>query len=122
MEVDAPISFTTTNFTGMPAGTCGGVSKTCGHVHLYVDQTAAGTSPCTPMGASYNNASPLAVADAGPTPFSPINAIMSECANTDPTDGSHTVLLELHADDHTPIVNASGATISATVQFTASGP
>ncbi len=122
-EVDAQVTFTTTNFTGMPAGTCvGGVSKNCGHVHLFVDPGAGGAaSPCTPMNAPYNNASPLAE-DGGVTPFSPMNAIMSECANTDPVDGSHTLLLELHADDHSAIVDATGKTISATAQFTATGP
>jgi hypothetical protein len=96
------------------------VTNNCGHVHLYIDPDASDNSPCTPSGAPYNNASPLAE-DGGATPFSPINAIMSSCANTDAINGSHTVLLELHSDQHAPIKDSTGKTISASVQFTAAG-
>ena len=117
-EVDAPISFTTTGFTLMPAGGCGSVTSGCGHVHLYVDPSPdGGASPCTPAGAPYNNATPLAAGQG-----SPVNAIISSCASSDPADGPHTVLLELHSDQHAPIDDANGKTISQTVSFTATGP
>jgi hypothetical protein len=105
-EVDVAVSFTTTNFTLKAPGACGSVSKTCGHVHLYVDNDT-----CTPTGAPYNNDGQA----------SPINAIMSNCPNSDVIDGPHTVRLELHADDHSAITDATGATISSSVQFTAAG-
>jgi hypothetical protein len=120
-EVDVPVSFTTTNFTGKAAGACGSVSNSCGHVHLFVDQAADGTSPCTPMNAPYNNASPLAEADGGVTPFSPMNAIMSNCANTDAIDGQHTLRLELHSDQHAPNDGPDGGVIFDQIQFTATG-
>jgi hypothetical protein len=111
-ETDVSTTFTTTNFTLKTPGGCGSVSKTCGHVHLYIDDPGdGGTSPCTPAGAPYNNDGFA----------SPINAIMSNCTNADPVNGSHTIRLELHADDHSAITNASGATISDSVTFTATG-
>jgi hypothetical protein len=75
-------------------------------VHLYVDNDT-----CTPSGAPYNNDGQA----------SPINAIMNNCPNTDAINGSHTLRLELHADDHSAITDASGATISNSVTFTAAG-
>jgi hypothetical protein len=120
-EVDVPITFSTTGFTGMPAGDCGSVSNSCGHVHLYIDPDSMDNSPCTPTGSPYNNASPLAEADGGATPFSPINAIMSSCGASDAIDGMHTVVIELHSDNHAAIVGANGKTISASVTFTAAG-
>jgi hypothetical protein len=121
-EVDVPITFATTNFTGMAAGDCGSVTNNCGHVHIFVDPSEdGGTSPCTPANSPYNNASPLAEADGGVTPFSPANAIMSNCANTDAIDGTHTIRVELHSDQHAPIVGTDGGVIFAQVQFTAAG-
>jgi hypothetical protein len=98
-----PITFATT-LTLMAPGACGSVSTTCGHVHLLIDGTA-----CTPSGQPYNNAA---------TSAGPVNAILSSCPMV---NGMHTVTLELHADDHSPIKDASGATISAQVAFTATG-
>jgi hypothetical protein len=121
-EVDAPFTFTTTGFTGMPAGACGAVSESCGHIHVFVDPSDdGGASPCTPANSPYNNASPLAEADGGVTPFSPTNAIMSNCANTDPINGSHTLRVELHKDDHSPVVGTDGGVIFDSLQFTAAG-
>ena len=104
--VDVPVTFSTTNFTLKAPGGCGSVSNNCGHVHLLVD-----TAACTPTGSPYNNDGFA----------SPINAIMSNCPASDAIDGSHTVTLELHSDQHAPIVDGTGKTISGTVQFTAAG-
>jgi hypothetical protein len=121
-EVDVPVTFTTTNFTGMPAEACPSISNNCGHVHLFVDPSDdGGASPCTPMNSPYNNASPLAESDGGVTPFSPMNAIMSNCANTDPINGTHTLRIELHSNNHAPINGADGGVIYDELSFTASG-
>jgi len=121
-EVDVPVTFATTNFTGKAAGDCGSVTNNCGHVHVFVDPSEdGGTSPCTPANAPYNNASPLAESDGGVTPFSPVNAIMSNCANTDPINGTHVIRTELHSDQHAPINGADGGVIYDELTFTASG-
>jgi hypothetical protein len=121
-EVDAPFDFTTTNFTGKPAGGCGSVTNNCGHIHIFVDPSEdGGVSPCTPAGSPYNNACPLLEADGGISPFSPCNAIMSNCSNTDPINGSHTLRVELHSDMHAPIVGTDGGVIFDAIQFTAAG-
>jgi hypothetical protein len=120
-EIDIPVAFGVTDFALMPAGTCPGPSpdnNNCGHVHLYVDPSVdGGASPCTPPGDPYNNASPLTAGQAA----SPMNAIMSECVSTDAVNGPHTLLLELHQDNHAPVVGADGKTISSTLSFTAAG-
>jgi hypothetical protein len=102
-----PVSFTVTNFTLMAPGTCpGGATNTsCGHVHLLIDGTT-----CTPTGAPYNNAATVA--------GTPVNAILSSCPTI---NGPHTVTLELHKDDHSPLDGPSGAVISAQVMITATG-
>jgi hypothetical protein len=96
-----------TSFTLMPPGMCsGGATNTgCGHVHLLIDGAM-----CTPSGAPYNNAATAA--------GMPVNAILSSCPMV---NGSHTISLELHKDDHTPLNDASGTVISTSVMFTASG-
>jgi hypothetical protein len=105
-EVDIPVSFTTTNFTLMAPGGCGSVTNNCGHVHLLIDGAM-----CTPAGAPYNNDGFA----------SPINAILSNCPASDTGDGSHTVSVELHSDQHAPIVGANMMTIANSVTFTAAG-
>jgi hypothetical protein len=102
------IPFTTTNFTIMAPGACtnNSTDNSCGHVHIYVDGSA-----CTPDGSPYNN---------GDTTASPAVAILSNCPTI---DGSHTVSLELHHGDHSPIVNpATMMTVSASAPFSAMGP
>jgi hypothetical protein len=92
----------------MAAGTCPPNLKStdnCGHIHVLVDGSA-----CTPMGAPYNNAANTS---------GPVNAILSSCPMAT-INGPHTILLELHHDDHTP-VQVNGATVSASVMITASG-
>jgi hypothetical protein len=112
-----PISFTTTGITLMMPGSCPNHSDSidnCGHVHLYID----GHTACLPMpGAPYNNATPATAAADG-AGASPVNAILSSCATV---NGPHTVSLELHHDDHSPIIGADGMVISAQVMLTVSG-
>jgi hypothetical protein len=104
-----PIVPVVTNFQLAAAGTCPAdlaMTDNCGHIHLLVDGAA-----CTPSGSPYNNAS-------GAPPVTSVNAILSDCPTV---NGAHTVTMELHHDNHTPITNASGATISASVMITATG-
>jgi hypothetical protein len=96
-----PVSFTTTAFTLMAPGSANCTTGSCGHAHLFIDGSA-----CTPTGMPYNNAGAA----------SPIDALFKSCAT--PT-GSHTISIELHNNDHSPVQNANGATIAATVTVTA---
>ncbi len=115
-EDDVPIAFTTTGITLMMPGSCTDKSDSndnCGHVHLLIDGAA-----CTPSGSPYNNATPASAAADGAN-ASPVNAIVSSCPTV---NGAHTVTLELHHDDHSPIVGADGMTvISSQVMITVSG-
>jgi hypothetical protein len=99
---DVPISFTTTSFALVSPGdsTCLDASNNCGHVHLFVDGTA-----CTPSGQPYNNDGQA----------SPISARLTSCAAV---AGSHRVQLQLHHNDHSPVV-VGGSIVSASVTFTA---
>ena len=101
------IGFNVTNFTLMPAGTCSGgaANSTCGHVQVYVDGSA-----CTPMGEPDNN-----MAFNGPNM---IDAYLNSCPTV---SGSHTVSLELHRDDGSPLDGPNGTVIRAQVTFTATG-
>jgi hypothetical protein len=94
------VSFSTTGFTLMAPGATNCPTGTCGHVHLFIDG-----SGCTPAGAPYNND--------GVT--SPVSAYFIACQT--PT-GSHTVSVELHNNDHTPVTDSSGKTIAGSVTFT----
>jgi hypothetical protein len=51
--------------------------------------------------------------------MSPVNAILSSCPTV---DGMHTVTLELHHNDHSPVLDATSTVISAQVSFTAGTP
>ena len=101
------IGFNVTNFTLWPAGSCpgGAANSTCGHVQVYVDGSA-----CTPMGEPDNN-----MAFNGPNS---IDAYLNSCPTV---SGSHTVSLELHRDDGSPLDGPSGTVIRAQVTFTATG-
>jgi len=102
---NVPVSFTVQNFTMVNAGdpSCSNSSDNCGHVHLLIDGSA-----CTPSGSPYNNWGFV----------SPINAVLSSCPMA---NGMHKVTLELHHNDHTPVLDASMNTISTQVGFTATG-
>jgi hypothetical protein len=88
-------------------GTCPAnlaTTDNCGHIHVYVDDMA-----CTPSGSPYNNDAEM----------SPAIAILSSCPMA---NGAHTVTLELHHDNHMPVIDTStNMTISASVMVTASG-
>jgi len=88
-----------TNYTLKAPGTCGTVEN-CGHVYLLIDNTN-----CNQSNLPYNA---LAVA-------SPVQADFSKCAS--PT-GSHTITLELHRDDKTPVFSVLGNPITDTVTIT----
>jgi hypothetical protein len=101
-----PIAFTTTNFMLANPGMCGAQAGTdnCGHIHVYLDGMTCNMGP-------YNND---AVA-------SPAQAVLSYCPSSDAINGMHTVSLELHHDDHSPINNSNGQVISASVSITTTG-
>jgi hypothetical protein len=116
-EDDVPIAFTTTGITLMMPGSCLDKSDSidnCGHVHLLIDGAM-----CTPSasGLPYNNATPATAAADGAN-ASPVNAIVSSCPTV---NGAHTVTLELHHDDHSPVNGADGTVISSQVMITVSG-
>lgn len=101
------ITYTTTGFTLMAPGTCpsnDNDTPPCGHVHVLIDGTACND---TASGAPYN------IASNG----SPAAANFGLCPTA---DGPHTIVLELHNDDHTPY-QINGQTVSATVKVTTSG-
>jgi hypothetical protein len=91
------IAFTTTHFTVQ--ATCNGASA-CGQVWVLVDGAT-----CDPVGLAYDA---LAVS-------SPAAAEMSSCPSP---AGAHLLTLELHRDDGTPVLGATGQTVSASVNVT----
>ncbi|MEO7113561.1 MAG: hypothetical protein ABI183_24190 [Polyangiaceae bacterium] len=101
------ITFATTNFTLMAPGSCpsnDNDTPPCGHVHVLIDGSACNDSASE---APYNiaaNASPAA-------------ANFGFCPTA---DGAHTIVLELHNDDHTPY-QVNGQTVSTTISVTTSG-
>jgi len=95
-----PITYGVANFLLRPPGTCAGAVG-CGHVHVLVDGAA-----CNAAGQPYNNASS----------GSPTSALLSLCANP---VGQHTVTLELHNDDHSPVLDANGNTVQSQVSVVA---
>jgi hypothetical protein len=101
------IAFTTTNFTLMAAGTCpsnDNDTPPCGHIHVLIDGTACND---TNGNVPYNISATA----------SPAAANFGLCPTA---DGAHTVVLELHNDDHSPY-QVNGQTVSATVSITTSG-
>jgi hypothetical protein len=100
------VSFTLFSFTladPTVSGACDPKSDNCGHIHIYVDDNA-----CTPDGAPYNNDD----ATGGPA-----QAILSNCPAV---AGMHTIRLELHHQDHSPvIVGDASSAVSASVMITA---
>jgi len=95
-----PVSFSVSNFLLKAPGTCLAADGACGHVHLKVDGNA-----CNDTAASkpYNNAGFA----------SPINAALAFCPMA---AGAHTISLELHNNDHTPVLDpTTSMVISANV-------
>jgi hypothetical protein len=112
-----PVTFTT-NLTFLPpfkcadAGAGGGVLANCGHAHLTID------------GANCNATKPSN--DGGAPGKSPYNfqATVAGQATADfffcptPVEGSHTIDLELRADNHAPL----NPVVKSSVTVTVSGP
>jgi hypothetical protein len=98
--------FSTSHFMLAKPGTCpASLASTdnCGHVHLLVDGAA-----CSPDGSPDNDEGFV----------SPVIAILTECSVA---DGRHTLTMELHHDDHSPVLDRSHEIVSASVMVTASG-
>jgi hypothetical protein len=99
-----PVTLAVTNFTLMAIGSCANHHDDhCGHVHLLVDGTACNDPNA---GGPYNND---ATSDSAAVHLAP-------CPTA---TGAHTIVAELHHDDHSPVVDSSGATISSTIHVTA---
>jgi hypothetical protein len=101
-DKSVPVSFTTTNFTVQPPGSCSN-SLTCGHVHLLID----GPTGCINGTLAYDNELD---APSGATNV----AKFARCATA---TGAHVISLELHDDHHAPVAS-NGAVISASVSVT----
>jgi hypothetical protein len=100
------IDFDVHEFTLMTPGTCPTDSQgVCGSVFLLIDGSACNGKPGG-IDQGYNN---LLLA-------SPGTAVFGQCRT--PT-GQHTVILELHNDDKSPLKDSSGNTLSASVSVTA---
>lgn len=85
-----PVSFQVTNITLAAPGECGGVEGNCGHVHVKLDGDEGNAT-----GQEYNNTAVTA--------DEPADAYFSYLDDDGWTSqGSHTISLELHRDDHTP--------------------
>ena len=93
-----PVMFGVMNFLLKAPGTCVAADGACGHVHLKVDGAAcndtAGMKP-------YNNAGFA----------SPINANLAFCPMA---TGAHTISLELHNNDHTPVLDPTTMMVIST--------
>ena len=89
-----------TNYTIKAPGTCQGADH-CGHVYVLVDN-----SSCNSAGLPYNT---LASS-------SPVEADFSKCATA---TGMHTITLELHHDDSTPVLSLTNSPVTTQVTITA---
>jgi hypothetical protein len=100
------VAFTLQDFILMAPGSCSAGSQgTCGSVFLLIDGTAC-NNMTGGVDQGFNN---LLVVSPGAAKFIWCHP---------PLSGSHTVILELHNDDKTPLKNASGATLAASVSVT----
>jgi hypothetical protein len=95
----SPVVFAFENFT-LKAPGAEGCGVGCGNVHLFIDG-----DDCTPAGSSSNNV--------GAT--SPMSALFGACANP---LGDHTIALELHNADASPLLDSGGRVVSASVDVT----
>jgi hypothetical protein len=105
------VDFTLTNFTmaAPGSGACSKTSNNCGHIHLFIDPNPdGGLSVCDSPDIPYNA---VIASD------SPCDAVFSSCPAI---DGLHIIILELHHDDHTPVL-VGGVTVSASVTVTVTG-
>jgi hypothetical protein len=107
MNTDVDVSFTVTGLTLKDPGTCAGAAG-CGFVAVFVDGTTCNNveDPKNPQ--PYN----------GTASSSPTTAGLDYCPTFPALSASHTLSLELHNDDGTPLLGADGKVISASVMFT----
>jgi hypothetical protein len=98
---EIPVTFSVSSFALMAPGQCAPGAANCGHVHLLIDGQT-----CNAPGMAYNNA--------GAT--SPITANLNACPMASRV-GVHVLTLELHNDDHSPVM-AGGMVVSASVMIT----
>lgn len=104
-QKSVPVSFTLTNFTLKPAGSCAGAAN-CGHIHLVID---AATSPCnTSHGATSGDAYNAQI-----TSGTSGNAQFAICGSG--AAGTHSITLELADDGHGLLKDAGGNTIQSAV-------
>lgn len=100
-SADVDIAYTVTGFTLMEPNKCAGAAN-CGHVHALVDGT-----DCNDTGLPAN----------AETSKNPVAIGLDYCKKG--IAGTHVVVLELHNDDHSPVKNAAGTTVSDTITITA---
>jgi hypothetical protein len=96
------IMFTVADFTLEAPGSCAGAAN-CGHVHITVDGALC-NDPAAP--GPYNNDGFV----------SPIPIKLDKCPMI---SGMHTVIAELHNDDHSTYKNQSGNPVTSTIVITA---
>jgi hypothetical protein len=84
-----PITFSVMNFVLKAPGTCLATDGACGHVHVKVDGNGCNNTAAMKP---YNNAGFA----------SPISADLAFCPMA---TGAHTISLELHNNDHTPVLD-----------------
>ncbi len=102
-HLEVPVAFFAEGFTVQdPEQPCSGKER-CGQVVLYVDGVT-----CNAPGQAYNNLG------AG----SPISARLDRCLRL---PGNHQIKLELVYDDGTPVMDAAGVAITASVDVTVPG-
>jgi hypothetical protein len=101
---DVPVQFHVTSFTLKAPASANCPPTRCGHVHLIVDDASC-NDPATP---TLYNAAGFA---------SPMNAGLDYCKKG--VGGKHTIILELHNNDHTPIKDAAGKVVSDSVHINA---
>lgn len=89
-----------TNYTIKAPGSCASLDN-CGHIYVLVDNSSC-NSPALP----YNT---LASS-------SPVEADFSKCQTA---TGMHTITLELHHDDGTPVLSLTNTPVTAQVTVTA---
>jgi hypothetical protein len=101
-DKSVPVSFTVQNLAVAAQGQCNGTA-TCGHVEVFIDGAAC-------SGVQRDNA------EGG---SSPVKAKLAKCT---PPTGMHTIRLELHYDDYTPVLDASNQPVGAEITVTVLAP
>jgi len=107
-NTDVSVSFTVANLTLKDPGMCG-TTANCGHVEAFLDGMTCNDHSDAAHPKPYNAAASA----------SPFNVGLDYCPAFPNVAGSHTLKLELHKDDLTPITGSDGNVISDSVMFTA---